>query len=224
MRFSFLASLTYAPLFAIRNAAIVLFALTAPLSAAPVTLLALGDSLTEGYGLPPEDGIVPQLQNWLAQHGTEAKVLNAGVSGDTTAGGLSRLDWSLTPDVQAVMVNLGGNDMLRGLDPALSRANLDAILAGIAAKHLPVLLVSLRAPSNYGSGYQSKFDAMFAELAQAHGALLATPYFDPLMTPQGLLDPALMQADGIHPNAKGVQALLPVLGPQVQALLAKVKQ
>ncbi len=206
-----------------RNAALVFFALTAPLSAAPVTLLALGDSLTEGYGLPPEDGIVPQLQKWLAAHGTEAAVLNAGVSGDTTAGGVSRLDWSLTPDVQAVMVNLGGNDMLRGLDPALSRANLDAILAGIEARHLPVLLVSLRAPSNYGPEYQAKFDAMFAELAQARGAMLATPYFDPLMTPKGLLDPALMQADGIHPNAKGVLALLPVLGPQVQALLAQVK-
>lgn len=223
MYITFKAFLRYEPLLHLRNAAIALFLVAAPVSAAPVTLLALGDSLTEGYGLPPEDGLVPQLQAWLAAQGTPAVVLNAGVSGDTTAGGLSRLDWSLTPDVQAVMVNLGGNDMLRGLDPGLARANLDAILAGISARNLPVLLVALRAPPNYGAAYQASFDAMFAELAQAHGALLASPYFDPLMTPQGQLDPQFMQADGIHPNAKGVVTLLETLGPEVQALLAQIK-
>jgi acyl-CoA thioesterase I len=224
MRFSFLACLTYAPLSAIRNAALALFVLAAPLSAAPVTLLALGDSLTAGYGLPPDQGLVPQLQAWLGAHGSEVTILNAGVSGDTTAGGLSRTDWSLTPDVQAVMVNLGGNDMLRGIDPATSRANLDGILAKLKAKNLPVLLVSLRAPGNYGADFKRDFDAMYGDLAQKYGTLLADNYFFPLIDQKtALLDPALMQADGIHPNAKGVATVVEVLGPQVQALLKQVK-
>jgi acyl-CoA thioesterase I len=224
MRFSFLACFTYAPLSAIRNAALAIFVLAAPLSAAPVTLLALGDSLTAGYGLPPDQGLVPQLQGWLAAHGSEVTILNAGVSGDTTAGGLSRLDWSLTPEVQAVMVNLGGNDMLRGIDPATSRANLDGILSKLKAKNLPVLLVSLRAPGNYGADFKRDFDAMYGELSQKYGTLLADNYFFPLIDQKtALLDPALMQADGIHPNAKGVAIVVEVLGPQVQALLAEVK-
>ena len=102
-------------------------------------MLALGDSLTAGYGLPTDQGFVPQLQAWLAAKGLDVKIINAGVSGDTTAGGLSRADWSLTPDVQAVIVNLGGNDMLRGIDPATSRANLDAILAKVKARGVPML-------------------------------------------------------------------------------------
>jgi acyl-CoA thioesterase I len=224
MRFSFLACLTYAPLSAIRNAALALFVATAPLSATPVTVLALGDSLTAGYGLPPDQGLVPQLQGWLTAHGAEVSILNAGVSGDTTAGGLSRTDWSLTPDVQAVMVNLGGNDMLRGIDPATSRANLDGILAKLKAKNLPVLLVSLRAPGNYGTDFKRDFDAMYGDLAQKYGALLADNYFFPLIDQKtALLDPALMQADGIHPNAKGVATVVEVLGPQLQALLKQVK-
>jgi acyl-CoA thioesterase I len=224
MRFSFLACLTYAPLSAIRNAALALFVATAPLSATPVTVLALGDSLTAGYGLPPDQGLVPQLQGWLTAHGAEVSILNAGVSGDTTAGGLSRTDWSLTPDVQAVMVNLGGNDMLRGIDPATSRANLDGILAKLKAKNLPVLLVSLRAPGNYGADFKRDFDAMYGDLAQKYGALLADNYFFPLIDQKtALLDPALMQADGIHPNAKGVATVVEVLGPQVQALLKQVQ-
>lgn len=198
--------------------------LTAPVSAAPVTLLALGDSLTAGYGLPPDQGLVPQLQAWLAAHGSEVTILNAGVSGDTTAGGLSRTDWSLTPDVQAVMVNLGGNDMLRGIDPATSRANLDGILAKLKAKNLPVLLVSLRAPGNYGADFKRDFDAIYGDLATKYGTLLTENYFFPLIDQNtALLDPALMQADGIHPNAKGVATVVEVLGPQVQALLKQVK-
>ncbi|MGV8955051.1 MAG: arylesterase [Cypionkella sp.] len=224
MRFSFLACLSYAPLLAIRNATLALFVLTAPVFAAPVTLLALGDSLTAGYGLPQDKGLVPQLQAWLAAHGSEVTIINAGVSGDTTAGGLSRTDWSLTPDVQAVMVNLGGNDMLRGIDPALSRANLDGILAKLQAKGLPVLLVSLRAPGNYGAQFKTDFDAMYGDLAKKYGALLTENYFFPLIDQKaGVLDPALMQGDGIHPNEKGVATVIEVLGPQVQALLAEVK-
>lgn len=224
MQFSFLACLRYAPLSAIRNAALALFVATTPLSATPVTVLALGDSLTAGYGLPPDQGLVPQLQGWLTAHGAEVSIVNAGVSGDTTAGGLSRTDWSLTPEVQAVMVNLGGNDMLRGIDPATSRANLDGILAKLKAKNLPVILVSLRAPGNYGAAFKRDFDAMYGDLAQKYGTLLADNYFFPLIDQKtALLDPALMQADGIHPNAKGVARVVEVLGPQVQALLQQVK-
>ena len=186
-------------------------------------MLALGDSLTAGYGLPPDQGFVPQLQAWLAAKGAEVVVVNAGVSGDTTAGGLSRTDWALTPDIDAVIVNLGGNDMLRGIDPAASRANLDAILAKVQARGLPVLLVSLRAPGNYGADFKASFDAMYPDLAAQYGAVLAENYFLPVIDQQTrLLDPAYMQADGIHPNAKGVAKILESLGPKVQELLLKV--
>lgn len=196
----------------------------APLSAAPVTLLALGDSLTEGYGLPPEEGYVPQLQAWLKAHGTDAVILNAGVSGDTTAGGLSRADWSMTPDVQAVIVNLGGNDMLRGIAPTEARANLDAILAKITARGLPVALVSLRAPGNYGAAYKTEFDAIYGDLATQYGAVLIDNYFAPIADMSGTaLDATMMQSDGIHPNAAGVIKIVDRIGPIVQGLLAQVK-
>ena len=186
-------------------------------------MLALGDSLTAGYGLPTEQGFVPQLQAWLAAKGADVKIVNAGVSGDTTAGGLSRTDWSLTPDVDAVIVNLGGNDMLRGIDPGTSRANLDAILAKVRARGVPILLVSLRAPGNYGEAFKISFDAMYPDLAAKYGALLAENYFFPVINQQTrLLDPEYMQADGIHPNAKGVAKILDALGPKVQELLTRV--
>ena len=217
-----LSCLTYAPLRAFRNVTAAIILLTSP-AFAETTVLALGDSLTAGYGLPQDQGFVPQLQAWLAAHGAEVKIINAGVSGDTTAGGLSRTDWSLTPDVQAVIVNLGGNDMLRGIDPAASRANLDAILAKVQARGLPVLLVSLRAPGNYGADFKASFDAMYPDLAAQYGAVLAENYFLPVIDQQTrLLDPAYMQADGIHPNAKGVAKILESLGSKVQELLLKV--
>ena len=184
----------------------------------------LGDSLTQGYGLPPDQGLVPQLQGWLAAQGTPAMLVNAGVSGDTSAGGLSRLDWSLGPDTDALVVILGGNDMLRGIDPATTRANLDAILTGAGAKGLPVLLVAMRAPGNFGADYKAQFDAIYPELAAAHGALLADNFFTPL---GGGEDAAaaqpLMQADGIHPNPEGVAKVVDWLGPQVQTLLDRTQ-
>lgn len=196
-----------------------------PTFAAPVTVLALGDSLTEGYGLPPEQGFVPQLQAWLAAQGQEVTLINAGVSGDTTAGGLSRTDWSLTPEVAAMIVNLGGNDMLRGIDPAVARANLDGILAKAKARNLPVLLVALQAPGNYGADYKTAFDAMYPALADQYGAVLSPPYFAAVTDPAtGLLDPALMQADGIHPNDDGVKKAVAALGPKVLELLAQVQK
>lgn len=189
-----------------------------------MVVAALGDSLTQGYGLPQGDGLVPQLQAWLDAHGVETRLINAGVSGDTTAGGLARVDWTLTPDVQALIVSLGGNDFLRGIDPAVTRANLDAILTHADAKGLPVLLIGLHAAGNYGPDYQAAFDAIFPDLAKAHGALLYPGFFDPLGTPDGtVVDPGLMQADGIHPNARGVARVVDSIGPKVLELVERVK-
>jgi acyl-CoA thioesterase-1 len=222
---SLLPRLTYAPLRAMRNVTMAFILLVCPVAAEPITVLALGDSLTQGYGLPPDQGFVPQLQAYLAAQGEDVVVINAGVSGDTTAGGLSRMDWSMTPEVAAVIVNLGGNDMLRGIDPAEARGNLDAILAKAKARNLPVLLVSLRAPGNYGADYKTAFDAMYGDLATKYGTLLADNYFLPIIDQNTkLLDPALMQADGIHPNAAGVTKILAKIGPKVRELLAKVAQ
>ena len=190
--------------------------------AEPITLLALGDSLTAGYGLAEGEGLVPQLQAWLQAQGSDVVVVNAGVSGDTTAGGLSRLDWSLTPDVDAVMVLLGGNDLLRGLPPAEARKNLDAILSGITARGLPVLLIPMQASMNFGPEYKAAFDAIYPELAAQYGALLADPYFAALGTDLSSLGD-LMQGDGIHPSKAGVAKIVPVLGPKVQELLKLVK-
>lgn len=185
----------------------------------PVTVLALGDSLTQGYGLPEQDGLVPLMQKWLEDQGVEAELINAGVSGDTTAGGAARVDWSLTPEVDAMIVTLGGNDLLRGIDPAVSRDNLEVILQVAQAKGVEVLLVGLTAPGNYGSDYKKMFDAIYPELSEDYGALLAPDFFAGL----GGGDPAALrrwfQADGIHPNADGVARIVEGLGPTVLALI-----
>jgi acyl-CoA thioesterase I len=192
--------------------------------AEPLEVVALGDSLTQGYGLLPDEGFVPQMQAWLSAQGAEVRLVNAGVSGDTTAGGVSRLDWSLGPDVDALIVNLGGNDMLRGLDPKVSRANLEKILQAAAAKDLPVLLVGLAGPANFGPDYRAAFDAMYPELAAQYGAVLMPNYFAaiaPEGTQSGQLG-AYMQGDGIHPNGEGVALIVADMGPKVLELLDKV--
>ncbi|MGD9863987.1 MAG: arylesterase [Pseudodonghicola sp.] len=190
-------------------------------AAAQVTVAALGDSLTQGYGLPAEDGLVPRLQAWLRDHGSDAVLINAGVSGDTTAGGAARVGWTLTPDVDAMIVALGGNDMLRGIDPAVARANLETILKAAQAAGVRVLLVGMQAPGNYGPDYKAEFDAIYPQLAVQYGALYAGSFFAGL---QGVLDdPAalgrFMQADGIHPNAEGVRRVVEALGPKVLELV-----
>ncbi|SNX71735.1 acyl-CoA thioesterase-1 [Cereibacter ovatus] len=195
-------------------------------TAEPVTILALGDSLTAGYGLPEGQGFVPQLQAWLTARGTDAAIVNAGVSGDTTAGGRARLDWSLTPEVDAMLVNLGGNDLLRGIDPKASRENLEAILSEARVRGLPVLLVGLEAPGNYGPDFKQAFDGMYRDLAQTHDADLVTSFFAPL-TAQ-IDDPSararLMQPDGIHPSAEGVALIVQEIGPRVEALAERARQ
>lgn len=196
-----------------------------PLSAEPVTIAALGDSLTQGYGLSAEQGFVPRLESWLRARGAEVTILNAGVSGDTTAGGLARVDWTLTPHVEAMIVALGGNDLLRGLPPEESRANLDGILKRAGEKDVPVLLVGLNAPGNYGPEFKQAFDDMFPELAQTYGAL----HFDSFLAGlESLGDRTIvmrdyMQPDGIHPNAAGVELIVDAMGPAVLKLIALAK-
>ncbi len=199
------------------------FGLSVSVAAGPQRLVALGDSLTAGYGLTETEGFVPQLQAWLAAQGQDVIVINAGVSGDTTAGGLSRLDWTLADPADAMIVTLGGNDLLRGIDPAASKANLDAILTGAAARGVTVLLMPMEAPGNYGPDYKAAFDAMYAELAAKHGVLLGEPFLKPLVrgeTERSLMR-ELMQADGIHPNRDGVAKIVEGIGPRVLALLAQ---
>lgn len=190
-------------------------------SAENLELVALGDSLTQGYGLPEGDGLVPQLQAWLTAEGADVTVVNAGVSGDTTAGGLSRLGWSLTPETDALMVILGGNDLLRGISPAEVRANLDGILTEAGARELPVLLVPMQATMNYGADYKTAFDAAYPELAAKHGVQLGQPFFSALGDANPAAMAAYMQPDGIHPNKDGVAKIVEALGPEVQALLTK---
>lgn len=213
-----LPRLRYVPIRALRNAVIALIFTALPAVAKPHTLLALGDSLTAGYGLAQDEGLVPQLQSWLTAQGEDVTILNAGVSGDTTAGGAARLDWSLTPEVDAMIVTLGGNDLLRGINPATSRANLEKILAAAAARDLPVLLVGLTAPANYGPAFKAEFDAIYPDLAAQYGSLLMPNFFAPLQTAKGTLA-GFMQADGIHPNAAGVVKIVAAIGPQTRALL-----
>ncbi|HEY0213859.1 MAG TPA: arylesterase [Paenirhodobacter sp.] len=187
----------------------------------PVQILALGDSLTQGYGLPQGDGLVPQLQGWLDARGADATILNAGVSGDTTAGGRARLGWSLTDTVGAVIVELGGNDLLRGLPPAAARDNLDAILAEASARGLPILLVGLTAPGNYGPAYKADFDAIWPDLAVKYNTLLLPDLLAPIavFTPEERVAKGLMQGDNIHPSAAGVTLVVEALGPKVQELI-----
>ncbi len=211
-----------------RNAAIAVLALSTSVFAEPVTIVALGDSLTAGYGLSDQtQGFVPVLEGWLKAKGHDVAVQNAGVSGDTTAGGLARVGWALGPDADALIVTLGGNDLLRGLDPAGSRANLDGILKEAAARKLPVLLVSMKAPGNFGPEYKAAFDGMYGELAAQYGTLLADDFFAGLRAAGAdPADPAsmaaFMQADGLHPNPDGVKLIVEGLGPKVEELLATV--
>jgi len=206
------------------SAGIAAIALGAPVQAETV-IAALGDSLTQGYGLVPEQGFVPQLEAWLIAEGEDVRLINAGVSGDTTAGGLARVDWTLTDDVDAMIVALGGNDLLRAIPPEASRANLDGILKAASTRNIPVLLIGLSAPGNYGPDYKTAFDANYPELAEEYGALYVESFLGALQAEadQGAALRQFMQSDGIHPNADGVEKIVAALGPQVRALIAQVE-
>ena len=199
--------------------AALLFLATPAVAAEEVTVLALGDSLTQGYGLPQDEGFVPQLQGWLDERDAGARLINGGVSGDTTAGGAARVDWSLTDEVDAMIVALGGNDLLRGIDPEVAKANLTRILEAAQVKGVEVLLVGMQAPGNYGPEYKEAFDAIYPALAEAYGTL----YFESFFKGLGETDPGrareFFQPDGIHPNAGGVARIVEALGPAVMELV-----
>jgi len=181
--------------------------------AAPIKILALGTSLTQGYGLPPGTEFTTVLQEKLKSAGVDASVINAGVSGDTSAGGLSRLDWSLADGPKAAIIELGSNDALRGLAPAQTERNLAAILSKLKAAHVAVLLCGMRAPRNLGPEYAAQFDAIYPKLAEQYGAL-----FYPFILDGVALNPKLNQADGIHPNPAGVQIVVKRILPLVLKL------
>ena len=180
-------------------------------------VVAFGDSLTQGYGLPAESGFVPQLDAWLAGQGSQVRMINAGVSGDTTAGGLARLDWTLVEPVDLVIVNLGSNDMLRGLDLGLAHDNLKKILETLEVRRIKTLLVGHVAPLNYGAAYKERSDSALQELAARYDVEFYPFYFKTLMALEGVT-PDLQnyfQADGLHPNAEGVAAVVADMGPYV---------
>jgi len=187
--------------------------------AAPVKLLMLGDSITAGYGLAKEQALPARLEALLRQSGEAVQVIAAGVSGDTTAGGKSRLDWALADQPQAVIVALGGNDGLRGLPPADTYANLDDILTRLKARGLPVLLAGMLAPPNLGADYGREFAGTFQRLAKAHPEVV----FYPFLLEGVAGDPALNQPDRIHPNPQGAEEVARRMLPAVRELLSKVQ-
>lgn len=198
------------------SAALLLFT-GGPAYARTMRVLILGDSLAAGYGLAAADGFQAVMLAALRARGHDVQLVDAAVSGDTTAGGLSRLDWALADGADAALVELGGNDGLRGLDPKGTEANLGAVLDGLAARHIPVLLSGMVAPPNLGGDYGRAFAAVFARLGARPGIL-----YDPFFLEGVAANPALNQPDHIHPNPEGVRKVVARLLPMMEQLLAKV--
>jgi acyl-CoA thioesterase I len=188
-------------------------------SAAPVRLLVLGDSLSSGYGLPHDEGFEAQLTAALKAHHRDVTVIDGAVSGDTSAGGLARLDWTLADGADAAIVELGANDGLRGLDPSEMRANLSAILNKLAARDIPVLLTGMYAPPNLGPDYEAEFRAVFDALGKRPGVI-----YDPFFLAGVAEVPSLTQPDGLHPNAEGVRRVVARILPDVERLIAEAEK
>ena len=184
----------------------------------PVKIVALGDSLTAGYGLPVAEAFPTRLQAALKAKGIDATIANAGVSGDTTAGARERLDWSVPEGTQAVIVELGANDALRGLDPKLTEKTLDAILTRLDQRHLPVLFAGMKAPPNMGADYATAFDAIYPALAARHPVIFYPFFLDGVAA-----DARLNQADGMHPNPAGVAIIVGRILPAVEQLVGKAR-
>jgi acyl-CoA thioesterase I len=191
---------------------------TAHAAERPLSIVALGDSLTAGYGLPANDAFPVQLQHALAAKGVAVRIANAGVSGDTTSGGLSRLDWSVPDGTDAVILELGANDALRGLDPMVARKALDSMLRRLAERKIPVLLCGMVAPPNLGAEYGRAFNSIYSDLATQYGAILY-----PFFLTGVAADAKLNQRDGLHPTAAGVAVIVERIMPQVEQLIARVK-
>jgi acyl-CoA thioesterase-1 len=191
---------------------------TIPAQAAEIRLMMLGDSITAGYGLARAEALPARLEAALRARGRAVRVIDAGVSGDTTAGGRARLDWALADNPHAVIVALGGNDGLRALEPRSSRANLAAILDALAAKRLPTMLTGMLAPPNLGADYGREFAASFSDLARERPGVV----FYPFLLEGVAGDLSLNQPDGIHPNPAGVAEMVRRMLPYVDSLLGKV--
>ena len=184
----------------------------------PVRILAIGDSLTQGYGLRTGMEFPAQLERALNARGRNVKVINAGVSGDTSAGGLARLDWSLSENPEVAIVEFGGNDALRGLSPAEMEKNLDGMLAKLKGRRIPTLLAGMKAPRNMGPAYIAQFDAVFPRLAKKHGVALYPFFLEGVA-----LNRTLMQPDLTHANEKGVGAIVARMVPAVETLVAQAR-
>ena len=180
-------------------------------------IVAFGDSLTAGFGLPEKESFPAQLEQALKVRGQEVRVVNAGVSGDTAAAGLARLDWAMSNDASAVIIELGANDALQGLDPAATKAVLEKIITQVKARGLPILLAGMEAPRNLGKDYVDQFRAMYVDLAQRYDVV-----FYPFFLDGVALDDKFMQGDGLHPNAQGVARIVELILPKVEDLLARV--
>lgn len=187
-------------------------------SPSPLKLVALGDSLTAGYALPGTDSFPAQLERLLRDRGHEVRVANAGVSGDTTAGGLARLDWSVPDGTDGVILELGANDALRGLDPAAAERNLEQMLQRLHTRAIPVLLAGMIAPRNLGPDYVSAFDGIYPRLAAKYNVVFYPFFLEGMMG-----NPALDIGDRLHPNAKGVAVIAKGILPQVEALIARIR-
>jgi acyl-CoA thioesterase-1 len=184
----------------------------------PIKVVALGDSLTAGYGLAAAAAFPQRLERALRARGAEVTISNAGVSGDTAADGLARLDWSVPEGTEAVILELGANDALRGLDPRLARHALETIIRRLKDRHAEVLLCGMLAPRNLGPDYGRAFDAIFPDLASAYGLV-----FYPFFLTGVAADKTLNQGDGLHPNAAGVDVIVSGIAPKVEELLARVR-
>ena len=180
-------------------------------------IVAFGDSLTAGFGLPEKESFPAQLEQALKVRGQEVRVVNAGVSGDTAAAGLARLDWAMSNDASAVIIELGANDALQGLDPAATEAVLEKIIKQVKARGLPILLAGMEAPRNLGKDYVDQFRDMYVDLAQRYDVV-----FYPFFLDGVALDDKFMQGDGLHPNAQGVARIVELILPKVEELLARV--
>jgi acyl-CoA thioesterase-1 len=185
-----------------------------PAMARPPVILDFGDSLTAGHGLAAGQAFPARLEAWLHQRGIEARVVNAGVSGDTTAGGLARLDWALADKPDLVILALGANDALRGIDPSTVRDNLDKMIAKLEATGAKVLLLGMLAPPNWGAEYKRAFDRIFPELARTHHLPLYPFFLEGVA-----MQPDLNQPDGLHPNERGVAVLVDKIAPVVAGLI-----
>jgi acyl-CoA thioesterase-1 len=185
----------------------------------PVKVVVLGDSLSAGYGLSADSAFPARLAQALTAKGVAVQITNAGVSGDTASGGLGRLDWSVPDGTEAVIVELGANDALRGLDPKLTKAALDNILSKLGNRHIVVLLAGMQAPRNMGPDYVRAFDAIYPALASTHPVVFYPFFLDGVAT-----DPKLNQGDGMHPNAAGVDAIVARILPQVEELIARARR